>query len=74
MYTTIMFNLPQVYDQLSKLDMCVSHATTLRMLDQLGKNYDSAVYEWRDALKSKISDEVLYSLMLLITIILNRST
>lgn len=34
--------------------MCVSHATTIRMLDKLGQNFDSDVLDWKKEIESRI--------------------
>jgi hypothetical protein len=32
----------------------VSHATTIRMFDKLGQNFDSEVHKWKEEMESKV--------------------
>ena len=43
-----------MYERLQKLHLCVSHATTIRMFDKLGQNFDSEVFKWKEELESKV--------------------
>ena len=42
------YSVLQIYTRLQKLMLCMSHKTTIRLVDQMGKNHDSDVCGWRD--------------------------
>ena len=37
---------PQLYTRLSKVGICVSHKTTIRVIDEIGTGFDSHVKNW----------------------------
>lgn len=38
----------QVFTRLQKLALCMSHCSTVRLIEQLGKGHDSVLVQWRD--------------------------
>lgn len=46
----------QVYGRLQRLNVAVSHSSVIRLLDKVGKGFDSKVLEWRDSLISFLDD------------------
>lgn len=36
----------QLYSRLSKVGVCVSHKTTIRIVDNITKNFNSRVKDW----------------------------
>ena len=38
----------QVFNRLQKLALCMSHRSTVRLIEQLGRGHDSALIQWRD--------------------------
>lgn len=56
-----------MFDQLNKLNICISHTATVATLDKLGIDHDKDVKDWRNDLSKLISknDQVrlLYFLM-----------
>ena len=48
----------QAYTRLQKLGVCMSHRSTLRMVDSLGKDHDEVVRKWQEELKETINTEM----------------
>ena len=49
----------QVYTQLQRLLLCLSHKSTIRTIDKLGDGHDQAVIKWRNNLEQLMaSNEV----------------
>jgi L1 cell adhesion molecule like protein len=46
LYTSHCFK--KAFSRLSSLGLCVSHSTTLKLVNQLGENHDARVKKWRD--------------------------
>ena len=44
----------QVYTRLQKLNLAMSHSSVVRLVENIGTNYDAAVKEWRDTLLASI--------------------
>ena len=44
----------QVFDRLSKLNICVSHTATVLTLDKLGIDHDRKAKDWRDELSRQM--------------------
>lgn len=40
----------QVFERLQKLNICVSHYTTIKLVNEIGSGHDSRVCQWRDSL------------------------
>ena len=40
--------IKQVFQRLQKLNICMSHQSTITLVKQLGSNHDAKVVEWRD--------------------------
>ncbi len=47
-----------MYERLQKLFLTVSHGTTIRMVNDLGKDFDKPVREWRDSLLPSLTTDV----------------
>ncbi len=47
-----------MYERLQKIFLSVSHKTTIRMVKDLGKDYDKPVREWRDSLLPSLPTDV----------------
>ena len=47
----------QVFQRLQKLNLCLSHETTVKLVKMLGESFDSEVLEWRDALTSALESQ-----------------
>lgn len=43
-------------ERLQKLNLCMSHVATNRLLHMLGDGHDTAVKEWRDKLVESLKD------------------
>ena len=39
----------QVYERLQKLGLCLSHASTINLIDKLGVDFDITVRKWKAA-------------------------
>ncbi len=48
-----------MYQRLNNLGICVSHNTTLRLLDKLGENFDAEVMEWKKKLEDTLVEQVI---------------
>ncbi len=46
----ILFVFKQVYQRLQKVNVCMSHIVTCRLLESLGDGHDKLVLQWRDNL------------------------
>ena len=46
--------LMQVYTRLHKLGICMSHKSTVRLLDKLGEGHDAEVHKWKEDLLTHI--------------------
>ena len=46
----------QVYEQLQKVNVIMSHQVTIRLLTKLGTGHDEVVKRWRDALARHVAD------------------
>ena len=40
--------LLQVFQLLQKIGVCISHSSTIRLVEHLGKNVDAHVKEWKE--------------------------
>ena len=40
----------QVINRLQKLNVCMSHQTTVKLVEMLGSDFDTRVHYWRDSL------------------------
>ena len=40
----------QVFNRLQKLNVCMSHQTTVKLVEMLGSDFDTRVHYWRDSL------------------------
>lgn len=40
----------KVFERLQKLNICVSHYTTIKLVNEIGSGHDSRVCQWRDSL------------------------
>ncbi|XP_019862645.1 PREDICTED: uncharacterized protein LOC109591334 [Amphimedon queenslandica] len=45
----------QLYTRLQKAGLCVSHRSTIRLVDKMGENFDQDVKEWSNFLKVQLS-------------------
>ena len=56
----------QVYTQLQRLLLCLSHKSTIRTIDKLGDGHDQAVIKWKNSLEQLLmaSNEVCRKLIL----------
>ena len=52
----------QVYERLQKLNICLSHQMTVKLVNILGHDFDEKVLWWKDALTRVVGtgQEVLY--------------
>ena len=48
-----------MYDQLNKLNLCVSVTSTWTALNKLGSNHDVRVKQWRDQLSELLEDHAI---------------
>ena len=48
--------LPQVFNRLQKIQLCLSHKSTLRFLDDAAEQYDEKVHSWRESLLRRTTD------------------
>ncbi len=46
--------LPQVYQRLQKIGLCMSHFSTIKLVDSLGEDFDMAVKEWKLIAENKM--------------------
>ena len=46
----------QVYHRLHRMNLTVSHASLIHLLERVGKGHDSRVKEWKDAVTAKLDD------------------
>ena len=53
----------QVFERLQKLNVCVCHRTTVRLVNLLGSDYDAKVYQWRELLIDDLEDDTVVSVM-----------
>ena len=44
----------KVYSRLQKACLCLSHKSTVTLVDKLGANYDDAVVNWKDEIFNKL--------------------
>lgn len=51
----------QVFNRLQKLNICMSHQTTIKLVDMLGSDFDSKVHQWRDSLISALDNVTVVS-------------
>lgn len=49
-----MYTIMQVYQRLQKLNLTVSHQTLIKLVDNVGKDHDARVLQWRDILVQKL--------------------
>lgn len=54
-------NVNVVFHMLQRLQLCMSHGSTSRLIDRLGEDHDAKVLEWHDRLKSKMNSGTLNS-------------
>ena len=47
-------NILQVYRRLNVLNVCMSHSSVLRLVEQLGEGHDAAIKKWGDQLKLQL--------------------
>lgn len=45
----------QVYNRLQKINICMSHQTVVRLIDQLGMDHDTDVKEWQSQLEQTLT-------------------
>ena len=45
-----------MFNRLQKLQICLSHKSTLMFLDEAAEGYDEKVWDWRDTLLERIAD------------------
>ena len=46
-----------MYERLQKLNICLSHQMTVKLVNTLGNNFDKKVLQWMDALAKFIGSE-----------------
>ena len=51
-----MLLLMQVFNSLQKIQLCLSHKSTLRFLDVAAEEYDEKVHRWREFLLERTTD------------------
>ena len=44
----------QVFNRLQKLGLCLSPASTLKLLGNLGEGHDEKIFEWQDSLLERL--------------------
>ena len=58
-----------MYKRLHRLNFTVSHGCLIRLLDNIGKNFDEEVLKWRDGIASTLdeSNEIVTIIILHVT-------
>ena len=46
----------QVYSRLNALELSVSYSTVITLIDNLGKDHDKEVYNWRDDMAALLTN------------------
>ena len=46
----------QVFNHLQKINLCLSHKSTLRFLDTAAEEYDEKIHMWKDSLVERTTD------------------
>lgn len=44
----------QVFTRLQKVGLCLSHGSTIKLVDELGKGFNQRVLEWKADVESSI--------------------
>lgn len=44
----------QVYQRLQKIGLCMSHFSTIKLVDSLGEDFDMTVKEWKQVAENKM--------------------
>lgn len=43
-----------MFERLQKLHLCMSHSSTIKLFDYIGKDFDSEVLMWKKAIESEV--------------------
>lgn len=49
--------IPQVFNRLQRLQLCISHAALLKTLDEAAEGHDERVCDWQDTLQEYASNQ-----------------
>ena len=44
----------KVFERLQKLQLCMSHSSTIRLFDAIGKDFDSEVLQWKEVIETEL--------------------
>ena len=58
LFTLILFNCEQVYQRLQKIGLGLSHQQTIRIVDNLGEDFDKKVLKWKENAEISMDDTV----------------
>lgn len=43
-----------MFERLQKLQLCMSHSSTIRLFDAIGEDFDSEVLEWKEVIETEV--------------------